>query len=192
MTIQDLGSIGELIAAIATILTLVYLAAQIRQNTQTVRSSTLHQNTELWSSLWVRLAEPDIARAYVQGMAGQPDINPLHFTQFFLVCRGMFLALENQYYQVRHGVLDDETYASYERAIAEQLLAFRGFRIWWQQSRSVFSPVFVAHIDRLIETVPEADPTQLYAEWQRIAKSTAESSFLAATEASRAAAPRES
>ena len=30
MTIQDLGSIGELVAAIATIATLAYLAIQIR------------------------------------------------------------------------------------------------------------------------------------------------------------------
>jgi hypothetical protein len=174
LTIQDLGSIGELIAAIATILTLVYLAAQIRQNTKTVRSSTLHQNTDLWSALWLRLADPGIARAYAQGMTGQPDIEPLSYTQFFLICRGMFLALENQYYQVRQGVLDGEAYASYERAIAEQLLAYRGFRIWWEQSRSVFSPSFAAHIDDQIESEPEADPTKLYAEWQRIAKSKAE------------------
>ena len=32
MTIQELGSIGELIGAIATVATLVYLALQIRQN----------------------------------------------------------------------------------------------------------------------------------------------------------------
>jgi hypothetical protein len=190
LTIQDLGSIGELIAAIATVLTLVYLAAQIRQNTQTLRSSTLHQNTDLWSTLWVRLADPDIAQAYAQGMAGRPDIRPLSYTQFFLICRGMFLALENQYYQVRHGVLDGEAYASYERAIAEQLLAFRGFRIWWEQSRSVFSPSFAAHIDGLIESQPEADPTRLYAEWQRIAKSKAEFSVPAAMKSSHAEEPR--
>ncbi len=37
MTIQDLGSLGELIAAVATVATLVYLALQIRQNTHTLR-----------------------------------------------------------------------------------------------------------------------------------------------------------
>ena len=31
MTIQDLGSLGELIAAVATVLTLGYLAVQLRQ-----------------------------------------------------------------------------------------------------------------------------------------------------------------
>jgi hypothetical protein len=39
MTIQDLGSIGELVAAIATVATLVYLALQIRQNTESVKLS---------------------------------------------------------------------------------------------------------------------------------------------------------
>jgi hypothetical protein len=36
VTIQDLGSIGEFVAAIATLATLVYLAVQIRQNTRTL------------------------------------------------------------------------------------------------------------------------------------------------------------
>ena len=33
VTLQDLGSLGEFIAAIATLATLIYLALQIRQNT---------------------------------------------------------------------------------------------------------------------------------------------------------------
>ena len=43
MTIQELGSLGEFIAAIATLATLVYLAVQIRQNTKSVRASTYHE-----------------------------------------------------------------------------------------------------------------------------------------------------
>ena len=40
MTIQDLGSIGEFVAAIATVATLVYLAIQIRSNTAALRSES--------------------------------------------------------------------------------------------------------------------------------------------------------
>lgn len=39
MSIQDLGSLGELVAAIATIATLIYLATQIRQNTRMLEST---------------------------------------------------------------------------------------------------------------------------------------------------------
>ena len=39
MTIQELGSVGELIGAIATVATLIYLSLQIRQNTSLQRQS---------------------------------------------------------------------------------------------------------------------------------------------------------
>lgn len=39
MTIQDLGSIGELIAAVATVATLIYLATQIRQSKEEINQS---------------------------------------------------------------------------------------------------------------------------------------------------------
>ena len=48
MTLQDLGSIGELISAIAVIVSLAYLAIQIRQNTRVARATTLQQ--------WVSMA----------------------------------------------------------------------------------------------------------------------------------------
>ena len=40
MTLEDLGNIGEFVAAIAVVVSLLYLAIQIRQNTKTVRTST--------------------------------------------------------------------------------------------------------------------------------------------------------
>jgi len=168
MTLTQLANVGELVGGIAVVASLIYLALQIRQNTKSVRSATLHHNTDLWTSIFFRLAEPELARAYVAGMSGQPDIKPFHFTQFFFICRAMFLAFENQYYQKRQGVLDVDTYAGYERSIATQFVAFRGFRSWWRQNRSVFSPAFVEHIDSLIAKIPEADPAMLLSEWQKI------------------------
>jgi hypothetical protein len=169
VTLSQFADLGEILGGIAVVASLVYLAIQIRQNTKTVRASTLHENTDLWSALFLRLSEPDLARAYVAGMAGQPDIRPLHYTQFFFLCRSMFLAFENQYYQTRHGVLDPEAYASYTRSISKQVLAFRGFRIWWEMNRAVFSPDFVAHVDAMIARVPEADPALFLREWNDLA-----------------------
>ena len=41
MTIQDWGAIGELVGGAAVVLTLVYLAVQLRQNTKSVETSAL-------------------------------------------------------------------------------------------------------------------------------------------------------
>ena len=40
MTLQDMGSIGELLAAVATIATLIYLARQLRANTAAVKGDS--------------------------------------------------------------------------------------------------------------------------------------------------------
>lgn len=165
-----------MIGGFAVFASLVYLAIQVRQNTRSVEASTLHQNTDLWITTFLRLADPDIAVAYVAGMTANPDIRPQHYTQFFLICRAVFLAFENQYYQMRRGVLDPETYAAYQRSISTQFLAFRGFRLWWKQSQAVFSPTFVKHIDAMIVDVPEADPDGFLREWQRLAGGQAASS----------------
>ena len=44
MTLEQLGSIGELIGAIGVIISLVYLALQIRTNTEAERTSTYQSN----------------------------------------------------------------------------------------------------------------------------------------------------
>ena len=47
MTLEDLGNLGEFVAAIGVIASLVYLALQIRQNTASLRSSTHQQLAQL-------------------------------------------------------------------------------------------------------------------------------------------------
>lgn len=166
MQLSDLADIAEIVGSIAVVISLVYLAVQVRQNTYSVRSATLQANTALWSSLLSSLAEPGTVAAYSAGLSGSKEISPTQYTQFFLLCRALFAAFENQHYQYRRGILDDKTYKGYERAISEQFLAFPGFRIWWEQSRNVFSPAFVEHIDVLIKRAPLVAADKFYREWQ--------------------------
>jgi hypothetical protein len=138
MTLSDLANIAEIVGAIAVVVSLVYVAIQVRQNTESVRSATLQANTALWSTLLSGLAEPGIVEAYATGLSGRKDISRLQYTQFFLLCRGVFAAFENQHYQFRSGILDEETYRGYERAISEQLLAFPGFRTCGNKAEAYF------------------------------------------------------
>ncbi len=66
MTVQDLGSIGELIAAIATVATLVYLAMQIRQNSTAVKSAAAQSVlTNLNTAFQTASASPELARLII-------------------------------------------------------------------------------------------------------------------------------
>lgn len=62
MTLQELGNLGEAVSGIAVIVSLVYLALQIRQNTVALRSASYHQAAEqTWNALLVAAQDRELA-----------------------------------------------------------------------------------------------------------------------------------
>ena len=170
MTLEQLANLGEFISGLAVVGSLKYLAMQIRQNTQSVKSSTLATNTSNWSSMLVNSASLDKSEAYLSGILGKEDISPVHFLQFVQIARAMLVSFETQHYQFLHGALDKEIYFGYEQACKDQMLAFPGFQMVWQITRDGFSPVFAELVDRLIGELTEADSVKLITAWQRLAR----------------------
>ena len=84
MTVQDLGSIGEFVAAIATLATLIYLALQIRQNTKTVRASAHHAMTESATSIAFEFARTENAQILLKGGRAHGDLTAESATELAL------------------------------------------------------------------------------------------------------------
>jgi len=169
MDLSNLANIGEFISGIAVIFSLIYLALQIRYNAKTVRGQTLQQNTDFWGDLFLQLAHPEFARIFGIGIQGRADISPMNYTQFVCLARSMFMGFENQYFQYQSGILDPDSYSGYEKMIAAQILAYRGFRIYWEQNRSYHSPVFIDHFDNLLARTPEVAGAPELEKWIEIA-----------------------
>ena len=77
MTLDDLGNIGELVAALATVATLAYLAVQIRQNTRSLRASAFQDATRSandWGALFID--HPETTKVFRKGLS---DPNALDF-----------------------------------------------------------------------------------------------------------------
>jgi hypothetical protein len=74
LTLQDLGNLGELTAAIATIATLVYLAKQIRHNAKSVQGSSAQSLMHLEVSTFALIAQH--AGIYQRGIASITNLNP--------------------------------------------------------------------------------------------------------------------
>ena len=55
MSLDHVANIAEISAAAFVIVSLIYVGIQIRQNTRTVRGSTLQMNTDFWGTLFLRL-----------------------------------------------------------------------------------------------------------------------------------------
>ena len=83
MDIQDFGAIGELLAAIATLITLIYLAQQIRQNSKNLQESTSASMNQGWTSINTRISsDPQFASIFLRGRANLAELDPVETEQF--------------------------------------------------------------------------------------------------------------
>lgn len=170
MNLEQLANIGEFVGGIAVIASIIYLAVQIRQNTRSVKSSTLATNTSNWSSMLVNLASDDKSEAYLSGITGREDISAKHLLQFVQIARAMFVSFEAQHYQYLSGAMDRDIYLGYERACRDQLLVYPGFQFVWKITRAGFSPAFTKVVDKLISEIKDEESYRIVDEWKLLAK----------------------
>ena len=91
MTIQDLGSIGEFIAAIATVATLAYLAVQIRQNTAAVRRAANRGVVDDANSWRYRLIEnAEVSEIFRTGLANPESLDANSKYRFRMLLDALF------------------------------------------------------------------------------------------------------
>ncbi len=67
MNLESLGNIGEFIGGLAVIVTLTYVAFQVRQGTKTIRANSVHELTENILRASATLIEPENAEVYLRG-----------------------------------------------------------------------------------------------------------------------------
>jgi hypothetical protein len=148
MNWDAVGAIGEVIGAIAVIATLLYLAIQIRQNTKAIRSTTLtaiteHKHFELrWSS--------DIATAWRKSLTDPSSLTPDESWQMAEWMTSSIVARQNEFFQHKHGLIDDDTWEASEKIIS---LALSGdwARNWWNEfGPNAFTEDFVAVVEDIL------------------------------------------
>ncbi len=166
MTLGEIAQIGEILGGIGILGSLIFVGLQVRQNTETIRASTLQLNTDYWSTFLTNVAHPQFVKTYGKGLTGD-DLDQTEFSQFFLLMRAYLLGLENQHYQYLHGLLDAEKYSSYELALGEQAFAFPGLRAMWKIVRHTYSDEFVTFVDKQIAATP-AHQESVFRKWKAL------------------------
>lgn len=151
MTLSDLGSLGEFVGSIAVVLSLLYLAFQIRQNTKSVRASTHHGMVESSNALAFRLSDADAARIILKGGRANDDLTPEEKFRFSMLMRASFGFYEEAYHQFWEGLLERDVWESRARTLSE-VFDQPGVTDWWKKNRHYFSTRFRDAVDELHAT----------------------------------------
>ena len=153
MTIQDLGSIGELIAALATVGTLAYLALQIRQNTRSIRVSTFHESASRSADFSRAIAErKDLARIYRIGLGGMDQLeDDDDRVRFMMLLSTLFRQYEDLFFQYQAGTASSESWDAWRNSL-RFTLSNPGFPPFWDVRRFAFTESFRQFVDAECET----------------------------------------
>ena len=114
-TVQDLGSIGELVAAAATVMTLFYLAIQIRSNTIAARSAAAQSVHEAYAA-WYRMlaADETLAVLVTEGLRDYASLSEAERARFVATFMAFLSCCQDAYIKWCEGSLNDELWMGWE------------------------------------------------------------------------------
>ena len=163
MTWQDWGSIGEVVGAIAVVVTLIYLAKQIKQNTHAMEegrrlalAQTYQMRSDALQAMLVQAADSEhigpiiiklTEKGYPEDVAALQDLDEAELRRFRMWQIAQQTHWDNMHYQYQQGYLDPEYY---EDAFKERVV--RLAPTWRALGLTGGRRSFFAEIDRLMKS----------------------------------------
>lgn len=113
MTIQDWGAIGEIVGAVAVVVTLLYLSLQLRHYSKGLRSSTFHTTMREFNQINISQLDPALAGLLDRGLADLDSLTEVERSQFGWIMRVYVNIWENLYQQYLEGACPESYWLPY-------------------------------------------------------------------------------
>ena len=120
MNWDAIGAAGEILGAAAVIGTLFYLAQQIRQNTQSMKSRVRESVTVSLTDPFLEQASSAIPLLYVKAASDPNELTDEEAAQFGFFVGTYIKRLEHAYHQYLEENLDDRSWEALEKAALAQ------------------------------------------------------------------------
>ena len=165
MNWDALGALGEIVGAVAVVLTVAYLAIQIRQSGKTSTQQSYHDLVTRRSDWFNRQIESnEVTAIFVAGMRGD-SLNEIEAERFTAAMLNFASHVQDVYLQGRNGLVEENVWLA-ERQFFAACKGLPGFIGWWRAATQYFLPEFVAEVET-IEPIPIVLMDQESGEWTR-------------------------
>ncbi len=151
MDLTQLANLGEFIGGVAVVVTLVYLAAQVHQNTRSVKASVVDSLSSSYTEL-ARLFNEN-SHVVARGMEDWEGLDREERIQCAAALIALFKHFENCWFQRRSATLEPEQWEGWD-AIMRSAFHTPGVQTWWAYRRMVFATAFRDYLEST-EPIPE-------------------------------------
>ncbi len=153
---EAIAALSELVAAAAVIISVVYLAVQIRNNTKEIRASSFNAVTDSFNQFNFLVArDTQVAKLWHRGSLAYEDLNDVEKRQYDLLILGLFRIHESVYYQSNRGTMEQDLRDAENRSLFS-LLGEAGMRHWWKQNPYSMTNEFRDYVEEIIARIEVA------------------------------------
>lgn len=149
MTLENIYYVGQTIAVVALVLSLVFVGVQIRQNTRATRAASHNEVSNSLNEINRMFAEnADLTRIWLAGAENRQALTAAERWRFDSTLRAYFHVCETMFMQARLGAGDKGVVAAEEGGI-RAILASPGVKEWWMENPYGFCAEFRAYVEKL-------------------------------------------
>ena len=147
---EAIGAISEIVGALAVVVTLLYVARQIQQNSQSLQLAALRDTTSQWN-LWSETiaSSPDLAEIVVRGNRSYKQLPEEHALRYGAYLQMFFDGAESYREMVTDLMVQKDIDVLI--AIVSRRLQHRGFVEWWNENKSDYDAEFQDWIEHIIK-----------------------------------------
>lgn len=115
MNWEAVAAVSEVVGAIAIVITLLYLAQQLRQNTQAIKSATWQATQDAEQRFDESIATgPGMANLFNRGMKdGAGSLEGAEQTQFWLIEKQLMDLYQTHHYHYENGIIDEDLWQNW-------------------------------------------------------------------------------
>jgi hypothetical protein len=145
-----LAAIGELVGALAVVISMLILAHQIRESNRVAKAEAIRARGERMRDIWFRVAESE-RLSHVTNLAffDEKPFDELSLEDqrtLQMTIRSVVFVWESEYLENLHGALDDEVWEQRLSSIAS-MLEKPAYRTIWDQLKPILTVGFVRQLE---------------------------------------------
>lgn len=158
--LESLANLGEIIGAIAVVVSLIYLAVQVRQNTQAQRTENFARALDRVAAMQASLTQDAQTTAVFSRAVETPsELTPKERIQFTWAMYELFGALEFMFMASKTKAIPKEIWQRWSAATS-WWLSFPGVQQWWNARPIPFTQSFTVFVEDLLVHNPTDNTTK--------------------------------
>jgi hypothetical protein len=162
--LSDLASVGSLVSGVAVVVSLVFLALQIRQANANQKSLMQQGRSARTVDMLMKMSDPVLSETIIGAWRGDASGEPARIFAFYAFACACFWNYEDSFLQFRAKKLEASGWATDELTL-RSLLRNPAYRAVWRMARNGMNADYRSYLDRLMQEIKAAEPRDVAQTW---------------------------